>query len=73
MTVKLQNDLPPVGGYIALTHDGWTSCATESYDTITAHFINKDWELRTAVLHTSKVEGSYTGEHIAEQLKGTDI
>ncbi|XP_053374207.1 E3 SUMO-protein ligase ZBED1-like [Mercenaria mercenaria] len=69
MTVKLQNELPPVGGHLAITHDGWTSCATESYDTVTAHFINSNWELRSAVLQTTKVEGSHTGEHIAERLK----
>ena len=30
---------------IALTTDGWTSRATESYETITAHFINDNWEI----------------------------
>ena len=72
MTAKLKLDLPPVGESLAITHDGWTSCATESYDTVTAHYINKDWELRSAVLQTSKVEGCHTGEHIAERLQGTN-
>lgn len=70
MVEKLKCDLPPVGGFVAITHDGWTSCATESYDTITAHFINQNWELRSAVLQTIKVEGSHTSENIAERLKG---
>lgn len=30
---------------VALTCDGWTSRTTEAYVTITAHFINEDWEL----------------------------
>lgn len=70
MIEKLKCDLPPADGFVAITHDGWTSCATESYDTITAHFINKDWELRSAVLQTSKVEGSHTSENIAKRLEG---
>ena len=27
---------------IAITHDGWTSCNTESYSTVTGHYIDKD-------------------------------
>jgi hypothetical protein len=58
------------GAFVAITHDGWTSCATQSYDTITVHFINANWELRSAVLQTRKVEGSHTAENIAAKLKG---
>lgn len=35
---------------VALTCNGWTSRATESYVTITAHHINEDWELISHVL-----------------------
>lgn len=31
---------------ISLTTDGWTSRATESYETITAHFVNNEWEFQ---------------------------
>ena len=44
--------------------------ATESYDTVTAHFINRDWKLKSAVLHALKVTDSHTGEKIAEGLTG---
>ena len=37
------------------------------YSTITGHFINDKWELRSIVLETKKVEGSHT----AENIKGT--
>ncbi len=37
---------------VALTTDGWTSRGTESYVTITAHFITADWEMRSPVLQT---------------------
>ena len=32
----------------AITHDGWTSIAADSYGTITPHFINSDWTLCNA-------------------------
>lgn len=72
MVEKLKKDLPSIskGGFVAITHDGWTSCATQSYDTITVHFINASWELRSAVLQTRKVEGSHTAENIAGKLEG---
>ena len=70
MKAKLKTDLSTSGSEISITHDGWTSMATESYDTVTAHFINKDWELKSAVLQTHKITGSHTGEKIAEGLSG---
>ena len=30
---------------VAITADAWTSLATESYMTITGHFINENWEM----------------------------
>ena len=39
---------------VALTTDGWTSRATESYLTTTAHFISSDWTLHEKVLETIK-------------------
>ena len=30
---------------IAITADGWTSMATESYMTLTGHIITEDWSL----------------------------
>ena len=57
--------------HIAITHDSWTSLNNESYDTITAHFINESWELKTRVLQTTKVDGSHTAENIKEVMVAT--
>ena len=35
---------------VALTTDGWTSRATESYVTIACHYIDKEWKLQSNVL-----------------------
>ncbi|XP_052399237.1 E3 SUMO-protein ligase ZBED1-like [Carassius gibelio] len=53
---------------VALTCDGWTSRTTEAYVTITAHFINEEWELVTYVLQTRDMPESHTGHNLAEHL-----
>lgn len=67
MEEKLKRDIETTG--IAVTHDCWTSINTESYGTVTAHFIDKEWRLKSAVLETRKIVGSHTGEAIAENFK----
>ena len=68
MTENVARDLG--GESMTITHDGWSSCATESYSTVTGHFISRAWELRSVVLHTQHVQGSHTGERIADGLRG---
>ncbi len=41
----------------------------EAYQTVTAHFITKDWRLENVVLETKKMEESHTAEHISQTLK----
>ena len=38
--------------HVALTGDLWTSRTTESYLTITSHFVTSTWELKSLVLET---------------------
>lgn len=56
------------GQSIALTTDGWTSVATDSYVTVTAHFINEDWEMKDIVLQTTEFKKSHTAENVAEVI-----
>lgn len=56
---------------VAITHDSWTSNATESYNTTTLHYIDSNWRLNSAVLGTIKIEGSHTSENIAKSLQTT--
>ena len=53
----------------AITHDMWTSIATEAYSAITIHYIDHDWTLKSLVLQTSKVDGSHTADAIAQDLQ----
>ena len=70
MRKKVQIDVKKCPDF-AITHDGWTSANTESYNTVTGHFINPEWELKSVVLETTKVEGSHTAENIASSLRET--
>ena len=54
---------------MALTTDAWTSCATNSYVTITAHHISQKWELKSHVLQTRVFNESHTGKNIGALLK----
>ncbi|XP_060768023.1 E3 SUMO-protein ligase ZBED1-like [Neoarius graeffei] len=53
---------------IALTTDSWTSWATESFLTVTAHFISPEWDMRTVVLQTRPLHEQHTSTHLAEKL-----
>lgn len=67
---KVQIDVQKCPDF-AITHDGWTSTNTESYNTLRGHFITPEWELKSVVLETKKVEGSHTPENIASSLRET--
>lgn len=54
---------------LAFTTDTWTSCATEGYLTLTAHFIDSMWQLRYYVLATIEVKDHHTGENLANEIK----
>ena len=67
---NLQADLKSISS-VAITHDAWTSINTQSFDTVTVHYISKTWELKAAVLRTEHFPGSHTGENIAKALQDT--
>ena len=47
----------------------WTSLRTHSYVTITAHFIDKSWELKTIVLDTSEMDEKHIAENLTIRLE----
>ncbi|XP_060077513.1 E3 SUMO-protein ligase ZBED1-like [Ylistrum balloti] len=53
---------------VSVTSDGWTSRATESYVTVTCHYIDDEWNLKNKVLQTRKTNESHTGENIGHIL-----
>ena len=55
----------------AFTHDIWSSLNTQSYGTVTVHFVSKQWALSSKVLETKLFPGSHTAEAISKSLKDT--
>ncbi len=54
---------------VAITTDGWTLRACQSYITVTAHVITTEWEMKSFVLQTRPLFESHTGTNITEVLK----
>ena len=53
------------GERLALTNDGWSSLNTESYVTVTAHFISEDREMRNVVLDTSELQTAQLAANVS--------
>ena len=54
---------------VALTTDIWTSRATQSFATTTAHFLDQQWNLTTCVLETVHFPGHHTGILISQKIR----
>ena len=52
----------------SITTDLWTSRTTISYMTVTCHFLTNDWELKSVVLETPRIDVSHTAENLAATL-----
>ena len=48
-------------GCISLTCDMWTSCQTEGYLCLIAHYVDSDWKLTSKVLNLYHLEPPHTG------------
>lgn len=55
--------------YFATTSDLWSSRTSEPYMSLTAHFIDQDWTLKSKCLQTAYFPEDHTGEVIASGLK----
>ncbi|GAA6086489.1 E3 SUMO-protein ligase ZBED1-like [Tachysurus ichikawai] len=55
--------------YFAATSDLWSSHTSEPYISLTIHFIDNEWGLKTRCLETAYYPKDHTGEVIAEGLK----
>lgn len=54
---------------ITITTDLWTSRAADAYLSVTCHFIDKEWKMKSFVLSTTHMPGQHTAEKIALKLK----
>ncbi|XP_053183665.1 E3 SUMO-protein ligase ZBED1-like [Scomber japonicus] len=54
---------------VAVTCDGWTSCTTESFITVTCHFIDHEWEMHNYVLQTRVLAETHSGVNLGHVLR----
>jgi hypothetical protein len=66
---KIKDKLSNVA-HVSITTDGWTSNTTESYVTVTCHFIEQ-WQLHSVVLQTRAVNDRHTAANLADLMKAT--
>ena len=55
--------------YVAVTADVWTSIATDSYLTVTVHYLDDEWAMKSVILGTLPLSESHTGVNLAEWIK----
>ncbi|XP_053170155.1 zinc finger BED domain-containing protein 4-like [Scomber japonicus] len=55
--------------YFACTTDLWSSRTTEPYISLTVHFLDREFQLKTRCLQTQYFPGEHTGENIAYGLR----
>ncbi|KAG2688933.1 hypothetical protein I3760_09G116200 [Carya illinoinensis] len=55
-------------GRICLTSDLWTSLSTDGYMCVTAHFLDKKWDLKKRVLNFSFMPPPHNGISLSEKI-----
>ena len=70
-TEQVKKEIEGING-IGLTTNAWTSLATESYITYTAHYITKEWEMKSRVLSTHSTEERYTADNLAADMEANE-
>lgn len=67
---QIKNELK-VAKSISCTSDCWLSIAQESYTTVTAHFIDDQWNLKSYTLITHQLNDRHTDLNLTNQLEIT--
>ncbi|OMO85397.1 putative Zinc finger, BED-type [Corchorus capsularis] len=65
---RVKSLLEDVPGRISLTSDLWTSVVTDGYICLTAHFVDKAWNLQKRVLNFSFMPPPHTGVALSEKV-----
>lgn len=65
---KLKSYLQLIPGKICLTSDLWSAINTNQYMVLTAHFVNRNWELEKKVLSFIHCPPPHNGFKLAEKL-----
>lgn len=56
--------------YLALTMDMWSSCTMMPYMSLTVHYVDKEWAMKSKCLQTSFTPQAHTADNLEEALRG---
>ena len=65
---KLKEVLSKVPSRICLTSDLWTSCTTEGYISLTAHFVDENWKLNSKIINFCHFPPPHSGAELAKTV-----
>ena len=65
---KIKSLLASIPGRICLTSDCWSSLTTDGYICLTAHFIDKDWNLQKKILNFCYLPPPHSGVALCEKI-----
>lgn len=65
---KVRDLLKTDAEHVTLTTDTWTSCATQGYMSVTAHFVTKKWQMQSVLLECFQFSKSHTSENLRNEL-----
>ncbi|CAK8576547.1 unnamed protein product [Lathyrus sativus] len=62
---RLRSQLAQISGRICLTSDCWTSCTNHGFISLTAHFVDMNWNLNNKILAFSHLKPPHSGPQLA--------
>uniref|UniRef100_A0A803MDE9 hAT-like transposase RNase-H fold domain-containing protein n=1 Tax=Chenopodium quinoa TaxID=63459 RepID=A0A803MDE9_CHEQI len=62
LKAQLKETLSKVSSRISLTCDMWTSCQTEGYLCLTAHYVDDNWKLISTMMNFTHIDSPHTGK-----------
>jgi len=65
---KLMGELHNIMSRICLTSDLWTSCTTEGYISLTAHYVDSNWKLSTKILNFFHFPPPHIGFELSKKI-----
>ena len=66
---KMRGILQDCANSVAITADIWTSITTDSYLTVTIHYLNEEWEMKSVVSGTLPLLESHIADNLATWIK----
>ncbi|CAL5207197.1 unnamed protein product [Lathyrus oleraceus] len=64
----LKKELANIPSRISLTSDMWTSCTSEGYICLTAHYVDSNWNLKSKILNFCHMPPPHMGSEMSKKI-----